>query len=138
MPNERRLKGYALIAATFVLGVATGGGVAFASLQRHYAHLFRDRPDMLETRRLGAVAHRLQLDDAQRDRVRTIMEKYAEDRRRLTHEMFQQCGDKMKAAQEALDHDVKAELRPDQVPRYESLAKERRDHYGFGRADGRP
>ncbi|HEX3596877.1 MAG TPA: hypothetical protein VHU80_17330 [Polyangiaceae bacterium] len=133
MPNERRVKGYALIGATFLLGVATGGAAAYASLQRHYAHLFRDRPDMLETRRLGALAHRLSLDDGQRDRVRMIMEKYVEDRRRLTREMFAQCGDKVRAAQDTLDRDVEATLRPDQIPRYEALAKERRERVGFGR-----
>ncbi len=133
MPNERRLKGYALIAVTFLLGVATGGGVSYASLQHHYARLFRDRPDIMESRRLGALAHRLDLDETQRDRIRAIMEKYASDRRRLTKEMFVQCGDKMKAAQDTLDEDVKKTLRPDQVPRYEQLAKERRERFGFGR-----
>jgi Spy/CpxP family protein refolding chaperone len=133
MPNERRLKGYAVIFVTFLLGVATGGGVAFASLQRHYAHLFRDRPDQLERRRFGAVARRLDLDDQQRQKIQGIMEKYAEDRRRLTREMFVQCGDKMKAAQDTLDKDVKAQLRPDQVNRYDALAKERRERFGFGR-----
>jgi Spy/CpxP family protein refolding chaperone len=133
MPNERRLKGYALIAATFVLGVATGGGVSYASLQHHYARLFRDRPDLFESRRLGALAHRLNLDDQQRDQVRGIMEKYADDRRRLTREMFVQCGEKMKAAQDTLDQDMKKTLRPEQLSRYESLAKERRERFGFGR-----
>lgn len=133
MPNERRLKGYAVILVTFLLGVATGGGVAFASLQRHYAHLFRDRPDMLERRRFGALARRLDLDDQQRPKIQSIMEKYTDDRRRLVRDMFAQCGDKVRAAQDALDKDVAAQLRPDQVPRYQSLAKERRDRVGFGR-----
>lgn len=133
MPNERRLKGYAVILVTFLLGVATGGGVAFASLQRHYAHMFRDHPDQLERRRFGALARRLDLDDQQRQKIQGIMEKYAEDRRRLTREMFVQCGDKMKAAQDTLDKDVKAELRPDQVNRYDTLSKERRERFGFGR-----
>jgi len=132
MPNERRLKGYAVIAVTFLLGVATGGGVAFASLQHHYAGLFGDRPEM-ERRRFGALARRLDLDDQQRRKLKVVVEKYVEDRRRLTREMFAQCGDKVKAAQDALDKDVKAELRPDQVSRYEALAKERRDRFGFGR-----
>jgi hypothetical protein len=133
MPSERRLKGYAVILVTFLLGAATGGGAAYASLQHHYARMFRDRPEMLELRRFGALARRLDLDDQQRPKIKGIMEKYAEDRRRLTREMFVQCGDKMKASQDTLDKDVRAELRPDQVTRYDALAKERRERFGFGR-----
>jgi Spy/CpxP family protein refolding chaperone len=133
MANERRFKGYALLIATFLLGVATGGGASYASMQRHYARMFRDRPEMLESRRLGALARRLDLDDSQRDRVRAIMEKYSDDRRALTRDMFARCGEKMKAAQDALDNDVRRTLRPDQVSRYDALAKERREHFGLGR-----
>lgn len=133
MANERRFKGYALLIATFLLGVATGGGASYASMQRHYARMFRDRPDMLESRRLGALARRLDLDDSQRDRVSAIMEKYSDDRRALTRDMFARCGEKMKAAQDALDSDVRRTLRPDQMSRYDALVKERREHFGFGR-----
>jgi Spy/CpxP family protein refolding chaperone len=133
MANERRFKGYALLVATFLLGVATGGGASYASMQRHYARMFRDRPDMLESRRLGALARRLDLDDSQRDRVSAIMEKYSDDRRALTRDMFARCGEKMKAAQDALDNDVRRTLRPDQMSRYDALVKERREHFGFGR-----
>jgi Spy/CpxP family protein refolding chaperone len=133
MANDRRLKGYALLIATFLLGVATGGGASYASMQRHYARMFRDRPDLLEGRRLGALARRLDLDDSQRDRVRSIMERYGNDRRALTRDMFERCGEKMKAAQDTLDSDIRRTLRPDQYPRYEELVKERREHFGFGR-----
>jgi Spy/CpxP family protein refolding chaperone len=133
MANDRRLKGYALLIVTFLLGVATGGGASYASMQRHYARMFRDRPDLLEGRRLGALARRLDLDDSQRDRVHAIMERYSNDRRALTRDMFVRCGDKMKAAQDALDNDIRRTLRPEQVSRYEALAKERREHFGFGR-----
>lgn len=133
MANERRFKGYALLIATFLLGVATGGGASYASMQRHYARMFRDRPDMFESRRLGALARRLDLDDSQRDRVSAIMEKYSDDRRALTRDMFARCGEKMKAAQDALDNDVRRTLRPDQMSRYDALVKERREHFGFGR-----
>jgi Spy/CpxP family protein refolding chaperone len=95
--------------------------------------MFRDRPDMLESRRLGALARRLDLDDSQRDRVSAIMEKYSDDRRALTRDMFARCGEKMKAAQDALDNDVRRTLRPDQMSRYDALVKERREHFGFGR-----
>lgn len=132
MANERRLKGYALLIATFLLGVATGGGASYASMQRHYARMFRDRPDMVD-RRFGALARRLDLDASQRDRVRAIMDRYSDDRRALTRDMFARCGEKMKAAQDALDDDIRRTLRPDQMSRYEALAKERREHFGLGR-----
>jgi Spy/CpxP family protein refolding chaperone len=133
MSNERRLKGYALVFATFLLGAATGGGVAYASLQHHYARIFRDHPDMMDSRRFGALARKLDLDDQQRERVHGIMQRYAEDRRNLMREMFAQCGDKVRAAQDKLDGDMKATLRPDQLSRYEAIAKERRARFGFGR-----
>jgi Spy/CpxP family protein refolding chaperone len=132
MASDRKLKGYAILIATFLLGVATGGGASYASMQRHYARMFRDRPE-LEDRRLGALARRLDLDESQKDRIHAIMQKYSQDRRTLTHEMFERCGEKMKAAQDALDSDVRRTLRPDQMSRYDSLVKERREHFGFGR-----
>ena len=132
MANDRKLKGYALIIVTFLLGVATGGGVSYASMQHHIARMFRDRPE-LENRRLGALARRLDLDESQRDRVHAVMERYSADRRALTRDMFERCGEKIKAAQDALDNDIRRTLRPDQMARYETLVKERREHFGFGR-----
>ena len=102
MANDRKLKGYALIIVTFLLGVATGGGVSYASMQHHIARMFRDRPE-LENRRLGALARRLDLDESQRDRVHAVMERYGADRRALTRDMFERCGEKLKAAQDALE-----------------------------------
>jgi Spy/CpxP family protein refolding chaperone len=132
MANDRKLKSYALIIVTFLLGVATGGGASYASMEHRYARMFRDRPE-LENRRLGALARRLDLDESQRDRVHAVMERYSADRRALTRDMFERCGEKIKAAQDALDNDIRRTLRPDQMARYETLVKERREHFGFGR-----
>jgi len=133
MASDRKLTGYAALVAIFVLGAATGGAASYAMMQRHYARMFRDHPgEMMDGRRLGALSRRLDLDSTQRDRIRAIMERHGDERRRLTREMFERCGDSLRAAQGAIDDEVRQTLRPEQVPRYDAVVKERHERFGFG------
>ncbi len=122
--DRARLKGYGALLLVFVLGLLIGGAGSRAMLQRRYAHLFRDRFSVFEHRRLGALSHRLDLDDTQEDKVRGIMAKYGQERRELTHAMLDRCGAPLRAQKAQMDAEIRALLRPDQQSRYDALIKD--------------
>ena len=122
--DRGRLKGYGALLLVFVLGLLIGGAGSRAMLQRRYARLFRDRFSVFEHRRLGALSHRVGLDDAQEDKVRTIMAKYGQERRELTRAMMDRCGDPLRAQKAQMDAEIRALLRPDQQSRYDALVKD--------------
>jgi hypothetical protein len=131
--DRARVKGYGALLIVFVLGVLLGGAGSRALLQRRYAHLFRDRFSVFEQRRIGALSHRLDLDDAQDQKVRAIMAKYGQERRRLARDMLDRCGDPLRAQKAQMDTEIRALLRPDQQSRYDALVK---DSNGRGPANG--
>jgi hypothetical protein len=131
--DRARLKGYGVLLLVFVLGVLAGGAGSRALLQRRYARLFRDRFSVFEHRRLGALSHRLDLDDVQEDKVRLIMAKYGQERRDLTRAMLDRCGDPLRAQKARMDSEIRALLRVDQQGRYDALVK---DSNGHGPATG--
>jgi hypothetical protein len=131
--ERARLKGFGALLIVFVLGLLIGGAGSRALLQRRYAHLFRDRFSLFEQRRIGALSHRLDLDDTQEDKVRAIVEKYGQDRRKLTRDMLDRCGDPLRAQKAQMDAEIRALLRPEQQSRYDALV---RDSNGHGPANG--
>jgi hypothetical protein len=131
--DRARVKGYGALLIVFVLGVLIGGAGSRALLQRRYAHLFRDRFSVFEQRRIGALSHRLDLDDAQDQKVRAIMAKYGQERRKLARDMLDRCGDPLRAQKAQMDAEIRALLRPDQQSRYDALVK---DSNGRGPANG--
>ncbi len=131
--DRARVKGYGALLIVFVLGLLIGGAGSRALLQRRYAHLFRDRFSVFEQRRIGALSRRLDLDDAQDQKVRAIMAKYGQERRKLARDMLDRCGDPMRAQKAQMDAEIRAVLRPDQQSRYDALVK---DSNGRGPANG--
>lgn len=123
--NSAQLKGYGAFALVFVLGLLVGGAGSRALLQRRYGRLFKDPSALFERRRLGALAHRLNLDDAQEERVRGILSKYASQRRSLTRDIMDRCGAPLHAQKTQLDGEIRSVLRPDQQARYDQLLKDR-------------
>lgn len=122
--DRTKLKGIGVFVLVFALGVLTGGAGSRALLQRRYAALFKDRPAVFEHRRLGALSHRLDLDDAQEDRVRVIMSKYSEKRRELTRDIMERCGAPLREHKAKLDAEIRTVLRPEQQTRYDKLLKD--------------
>jgi Spy/CpxP family protein refolding chaperone len=122
--DRTKLKGYAALLLVFVLGILLGGASSRAILQRRYRAWFRDPSVVFERRRLGALAHRLKLDDTQEDRARDIFGKYAKQRRDLTREIMVRCGARLHAQKIQMDSEIRALLRPDQQARYDQLIKD--------------
>jgi hypothetical protein len=126
--DRAKLKGYGAFALVFVLGMLIGGAGSRAMLQRRYARLFKDRFAVFEHRRLGALARRLDLDDAQEDRVRAIMNKYGQQRRELTREIMDRCGAPLRAQKSQMDSEIRAALRPEQQSHYDVLVHDSNSH----------
>jgi len=126
--DRTKLKGYGALLLVFVLGILLGGAGSRAMLQNRYRNMFRDRGALFESRRLGALAHRLKLDDSQEDRVRDILGKYGKQRRVLSREIMDRCGAPLHAQKVQMDGEIRALLRPDQQTRYDQLIKDSETH----------
>ena len=122
--DRTKLKGYGALVLVFALGILLGGAGSRAVLQNRYKTMFRDPDAMFNNRRLGALARRLKLDDAQEDRVRDVLGKYGRQRRALTREIMDRCGAPLHAQKVQMDGEIRALLRPEQQARYDQLLKD--------------
>jgi hypothetical protein len=126
--DRAKLKGYGALLLVFVLGILLGGAGSRAMLQRRYRAMFRDPDAMFNNRRVGALARRLKLDEAQEERVRDILGKYGKRRRELNREIMDRCGAPLRTQKSELDGEIRALLRPDQQTRYDQLLKDSDGH----------
>ena len=126
--NRSKLRSYGALVLVFALGMLAGGAGSRAILQRRYAHLFRNPAALFDSRRLGALSRRLNLDDAQGDQVRAVMNKYSKQRRQLTREVMDRCGAPLHAQKSLMDGEIRALLRPDQQARYDELIRDSDAH----------
>ncbi|MET0795459.1 MAG: hypothetical protein ABW061_28330 [Polyangiaceae bacterium] len=122
--ERAKLKGIGVFVLVFALGVLAGGAGSRALLQRRYAAIFRDPNSMFERRRLGALSHRLHLDDAQEDKVRVIMSKYRDKRRDLTRDIMDRCGAPLREQKTQLEAEIRTVLLPEQQTRYDKLVND--------------
>ncbi len=122
--DRAKLKSYVAVLFVFLLGVLAGGASSRAMLQKRYARLFKDRFAVFENRRLGALSRRLNLDDAQEDKVRAVMSKYGEKRRELTRDIMDKCGGPLRDQKTQMDTEIRTLLRADQQPKYDKLIKD--------------
>ncbi len=122
--ERAKLKGIGVFLLVVALGVLTGGAGSRAMLQRRYRELFKNRDDVFQLRRIGALSHSLDLDDAQEDKVRDIMSKYGDKRRDLTRDILDRCGAPLREQKAQLDSEIRTVLRPEQQTRYDKLLKD--------------
>ncbi len=95
--DRTKLKGYGALVLVFALGILIGGAGSRAMLQARYKRFFREPSAMFDGRRFGALSHRLKLDDAQEERARDIFGKYGKQRRALTRDIMNRCGEPLHA-----------------------------------------
>ena len=119
--DRTKLKGYGALILVFALGILVGGAGSRAMLQRRWNIIFREPGDMIERRRVGALSHRLHLDDTQEGRVREIIAKYGKQRRALTRDIMTRCGAPLQAHRAQMDGEIRALLRSDQQTRFDQL-----------------
>jgi Spy/CpxP family protein refolding chaperone len=129
---SRRVYGYLLLAAAFAVGVACGGGAAFAYVAQKHAAILRDDGRGPETRRLRILTRKLDLDADQEQRVRAILNKDRDAMRELGRSMFERCGEPLREQKARVEESIRSVLRPEQQRRYDELLEERRERLWIG------
>ena len=122
---SRRAYGYLVLAAAFAVGVACGGGAAFAYVAQKHAAILRDDARGPETRRLRILTRRLDLDADQEQRIRDILNRDRDATRDLGREMFERCGEPLRAQKDRVDAAIRGVLRLEQQRRYDDLIEGR-------------
>jgi Spy/CpxP family protein refolding chaperone len=133
-----RVKGYAIVAAVFLAGTVAGGAAATAWVEQRYADLLSDdRREQRELRRLRALSRELELSSEQEDEVRSIMQAHRAERRRLTRDMFERCGELVRKHKDTTDTKIRAVLDPKQQKRFDELAALHRERFLYGSPGGK-
>jgi Spy/CpxP family protein refolding chaperone len=131
-----RLKTYGIVAGIFVLGAAAGGGAGYAVASKHVTEVLGDGPGASDARRFQGLARRLDLSSEQRDKVRSIMERHREEKRRLTAEMFEKSGGELEALHKRVDDEIRAVLSEEQKQQFNELMEKRKRRLPFGEGGG--
>jgi hypothetical protein len=124
MMDRTKLKVYGALLGVFLLGSIGGGAVGSALTQRRMRGIFKDPSAVFEKRRVGALSRRLDLDDAQEDKVRSVVNKYGSKRRELTRDIMERCGAPLREQKAQMDTEIRGLLRADQQERYDRLLKD--------------
>lgn len=123
MVNAKRYKAYGALAGVFLLGGVAGGASAWALSQRELRSvLSADRA--FESRRLAALSRELGLSDSQRERIDAIFRKHHDERRELTRDVFERCGEPLRAHRSKLHAEIREVLTQEQRERYDALVRE--------------
>lgn len=126
--KRARLKAYGLVFGVFLLGSVAGGATVHALSQRDVKALLGR--DGFERRRLGALSRELSLTGEQETQLREIFKRRGEERRRLTTDIMDRCGDSLEEQRRQTDEEVKAVLNPEQRARFDQLMAERGPPFG--------
>jgi hypothetical protein len=129
---SRRAYGYLILAAAFAVGVACGGGAAFAYVAQKHAAILRDDARGPETRRLRVLARKLDLDVDQEQRIRAILTEDRDAMRDLGRQMFERCGEPLRTQKSRVEGAIREVLRPDQRRRYDDMIGDRRERLWLG------
>ena len=127
-----RAYGYLVLAAAFAVGVACGGGAAFAYVAQKHAAILREDGRGPETRRLRVLTRKLDLGVEQEQRIRAILSEDRDAMRDLGRSMFERCGEPLRQQKARVDAAIRGVLRPEQLRRYEELVDERHERLWFG------
>ena len=127
-----RLYGYIVLVAAFAVGVACGGGAAFAYVAQKHAAMLREDARGPELRRVRVLSRKLDLDADQEQRIRTILTQDRDTARELGRQMFERCGGDLREQRARVDAEIRAVLRPEQRRRYDELLEERRERMWLG------
>jgi Spy/CpxP family protein refolding chaperone len=123
---KSKVRAYLVAVVIFALGALAGGGGSFAYAQKKHAAILQDNDAGFESRRLRVLSRKLDLDDAQQERIGAILAKDREDSKALGQDMMQRCGQPLRDHKAAVDAQIRAELRPDQQTKYDQLGEERK------------
>jgi Spy/CpxP family protein refolding chaperone len=124
------------LVSVFLLGGVAGAGVAAAYVHREVGD-FVSEPRFRERARIRGLTRLLDLSDAQRDRVKAVMENHHRQRQAAYAEMIDKCGRPVKDEKQRMDAEIRVILTPPQQDRFDALTR-RQDERLFIRGPGVP
>jgi Spy/CpxP family protein refolding chaperone len=124
------------LVTVFLLGGVAGAGIATAYVHREVGD-FVSEPRFRERARMRGLTRLLDLSDAQRDRVRAVMQSHHRQRIAAYSEMIDKCGHSMKEEKERMDAEIRAVLTPAQRDKFDALVR-RQDERLFIRGPAPP
>lgn len=119
--TRTRLGAYGVLAGVFLLGAVAGGSASYAYARAETRNLFTGDRRAFEDLRVSALERELDLDAAQAAKIRGIFERHRDERERVGRQMFETCGEPVRALRQRIDGEIKAILSPEQAARFEAL-----------------
>jgi hypothetical protein len=120
-----RVRAALALAGVFVLGAATGVGGARFFVARHMAHaLDAPLPAVRHRVVMNALDRQLDLSKDQHEKIAGILEKHEPE---IT-EISRSVEPKLAPIFASIEDEIRAELTPDQRPKFDELAKKFHEH----------
>lgn len=126
----RALRGYLVLSGFFLLGALAGIAVGRAYTQREMIDADLD-PQTREAISIHAIAAELDLNEQERRHLASVAAKYRSMRREATQEMYDSCGQGMRALQVQMSSEVTAGFRPEKAASYLEVIAARRKQQGM-------
>jgi len=115
-----RVKSALVLCGVFLLGAVTGGGLERARTARREQEMVEaPQPAFRQRQILRGLERAVDLDDAQRERVRAILDQHAVE----AQEMRREVGPKLDELRGRMMDDIRGVMRPEQLPRYEKFVE---------------
>lgn len=121
--TRARAQGYVALVVAFLLGSTAGAAAAYAFFQQDSQKNAAEPAETRGERRMRALARELSLSPQQQAQIAAIWEKHRDERRRLTREMFDRCGEPVNAHKAIIDDEIRAALSPEQRARFDELLR---------------
>ncbi len=111
-----------VVLGVFVLGGATGAGIAYAVAER--GRLVDEDADFARRgeMRMAAMTRALNLSSEQRQKISAILERQEPTRRQTMQRIMQDCGGPLRQHKAQLDAEIKKLLDPEQQRRFDELS----------------
>jgi hypothetical protein len=129
MVRSNRIKAYAALGGSFLLGAFAAGAGYHAYAERQMAEAFSGDREVFEVRRVKAMSRELGLRDEQEARILEIFRRNGPERQRLWREAVATCGAPMEAHRGRIDAEIRAVMDPDQLPKFEAQRAEHRRRF---------
>lgn len=127
---KAKAKAYFIMVGVFVAGIAVGAGASLAVAERQFAELVgKPGHEAMRERRLAGLTARLDLNDAQRDQIRSIMDNHGDEYESAMRDMFARCGEKLREERSKIDTEIKALLDAEQRRKFDELSERHRRRF---------
>ena len=128
-----RLLGFGVLAVTFIAGALAGAAIDRAVVDEDRDEVRKERRDDEDDRRRSYIIEKVEMSDAQRAAIDSILERRADRMRAVWHEVEPQ----LDAISDSARSEIMGVLTPEQRAEYEELLDRRRRDRDRDRSDGR-